>query len=842
MSDLVHPVLLEIEGMATAEGSCALGPRNLITGPRGSGKSTKANALKFALLGVVPHPERSEAYTASLMRGNEMRVKVTLSDGRWFSRALVRKGDRLRGEAACSWLPEDAKNTEVGEAIRALAGKSDVQARENLRAGDLVAGSSQELAQRVDALLATNATPIEVLEQWLYALPVLRLSGLPEERWPEDAATAAARGLTLLQDFTEAERGAFAAAHAEARQVLQSKGAAEALTHANKRKREEDAAVKRKAAASAEIEDRHAPAPAMTLEDLGKQRQQRTDRLAEIRAQVRAHDEAKKAREDAEQVARDAQAALDALQASGDVHTRAAALRERATTLTQQAEALVDPAPVTAPLPVEEDGAKIEQALQLEEEACGLDAQAEQIGAAPAPARPTLEEESSIPEPPKPVLEPEPAVDATVLERATSALQLAHESPWARVRHLADDVLGLTVATEQQDRRDLVGGELRGLADKHGGDIDALTQAELDAGAALEAQEAALAEVRARNAALNAEHAKALAAREQALADLRVRNQQRLAEYSTAYAAWEKDQGTARLLRHDAGERRKQATSIRDAEADRVKKKNAAQQAEYRKAFVARGVKAGRIAQERARLNREASEAVTAANDLEQAWMARAASLAEANAKLDGIAVAAPLDLDGAAREQADLEAQVATIDEQTRQVQRADTRRTELAAFARELLTAQASAKVWTAIEWGLKRMRENDLSARSGPLVSAMTRFLRAAGQPETPYLKADGGKVGLGWMRGEESVAIEALSGGEQVVALAALAAAVIGLRSPPLSFLLIEANEWGTDIPALLAGCEEVGDEIGCVLVCTNFKVQSRKGWTNVEVAAHAAVGV
>lgn len=801
LTTLVSIERVEIVGLKCNDSAENLGPRTLVTGEVGSGKSRISDALRFAALGYVPAQGKREADTARLMRGALMRVTVTLSDGRSFWRQLRRKGPGFTSEAGASWMDVDAKPSEVSEAIRSLFGSSDLEAEECLDLRALLAASPNERAKRIEALLDATAMTPEDQASLLYAMPVFRLAGMDASRIPAAPAEASKVATSLAQTLTAAQREAVAAAHAVAEQTMLARGAAEALAEAGRSKNAEKERVRGKQQARKEIEDRSGPAPAVTLDVLSRQRQARTDRLAELRAQVKAHEDVRAAREQAEHAAQAAQEALDAVLAAGDPTSRAAALKAESEALRAKAGALVEPAPVPAPVLAEEDAALIEQAMQLEEDARALDEQADGQRTEP-PAAPRLAKA--------------PAVDTSAVTLAEKALEQAKANPWQAVRSNAEQVRTLAVPAEQQVLRDAVAADLDALADKHGG---------------LSVRQAAKA--------MNIATGRLMAARDEA-AKVEGDNAMARTAYEAALRAWNDAQAAVEATRIRAGEMRAQAAKIRETQRAAVTKANDGLKAAYRRACGDRAVAADRVAQERRALTAQAEAKATAATDLLRGWTGRAAALAEARARLDGLAVAAPLDLEAASRETADLEAQVSSIDEQRRVVQAADARKRELSALAAELDSAMAAGEAWTAIEWALQRIRERDLADRSGPLVERMHAFLKAAGRPEVPFLRAAKGKVDFGWRRGADEIAVEALSGGETVLATTALAGAVLALRAPDVRVLLIEAAELGLHHAAsLMAGCEALAGEVGTTLVATCLPIEARNGWKHIEVAVAQA---
>lgn len=158
-----------------------------------------------------------------------------------------------------------------------------------------------------------------------------------------------------------------------------------------------------------------------------------------------------------------------------------------------------------------------------------------------------------------------------------------------------------------------------------------------------------------------------------------------------------------------------------------------------------------------------------------------------------------------------------------------------EMRVLVDQIGKADAAAVVWSAVSVAAKRVRDADLQNRGGPIVAGMTTFLRAAGRQEIPFLRADGGRVAIGWLVDGRERPIKALGGMEAVLVSAALGAALVALRGATLGWLLIDANEVGVQcFDALAAGCEAVGGGLGNVVVATNLPVAVPSTWTRIDV--------
>ncbi len=135
-----------------------------------------------------------------------------------------------------------------------------------------------------------------------------------------------------------------------------------------------------------------------------------------------------------------------------------------------------------------------------------------------------------------------------------------------------------------------------------------------------------------------------------------------------------------------------------------------------------------------------------------------------------------------------------------------------EIHAILDQIEEAKAAAVVFSAIEWGLQRQREVEISTAGGPLMRFMTEFLKAAGRKETPFIRAGQGSCAIGWRTDDgREIQIQALSGGEWCLFAAALTTAVIYCRKSAVKILLVEAGETDARILGqLLSGVAKLAE--------------------------------
>lgn len=274
-TERVRIARITIDGVKAYDRVADIGRATLVTGPVESGKSALLDGLRFAALGFVPHLGRRESDTARIRRGDRMLVRVDLTDGRWFTRTLERRGKADRTNARTSWLPADALSSEHAEAIRGLFGESDEEAAEHLDLRELLAATPAQIAGRIETLLAaTAAKPGEVVAS-LRALTVARLAKLDEERIPAAPAARDALVEGLLPSLEAGRADAVGRAMVTAGDELRARGLPGALAWANEEKRLAAERVAKKTKAREALEDRarSLAVPAGTLDDLGRRRQ-----------------------------------------------------------------------------------------------------------------------------------------------------------------------------------------------------------------------------------------------------------------------------------------------------------------------------------------------------------------------------------------------------------------------------------------------------------------------------------------------------------------------------------------------------------------------------------------
>lgn len=168
----------------------------------------------------------------------------------------------------------------------------------------------------------------------------------------------------------------------------------------------------------------------------------------------------------------------------------------------------------------------------------------------------------------------------------------------------------------------------------------------------------------------------------------------------------------------------------------------------------------------------------------------------------------------------------------------------TEIHAVLNEIEAAKAGAVVFSAIEWALQRQREIEISNAGGVLMRTIGEFLKAAGRKETPFIRATQGSCAIGWKNeaGKE-IQIQALSGGEWVLFIAALTSAVILCRKSTVKILLVEAGETDSaTLEQLMAGIQAVDGEtqqLTAIVMTPRAPETISKDWNLMDVEAQKA---
>lgn len=773
---------VETSGIKRQDASVALGPKSILLGPVGAGKSTILDAIRFAALGCVPHLGRSEAATAALLRtpAGAMMASVTLSDGRVIGRGLARESNRgrskLTSSAMASWVEADAAVSEAHEAIVHLFGTTAADAAEHLDLRELFACSPAERSRRIAALLdASGMDPKDAAER-VVVIARSRLASQdpagPSEIVAGDLGSVAPAIRVVAPDvLSEIARltvqAGIARAEETARETrLKYQREARERVAARKLLQEEVAVLRAPAESAATLRERREVAIAMrsaAARDIA-----RVQQAAEVRARVAA--------------------ALPALEAE---RRELAAVLEACKLRLPEAEVLKARAHDLAlplPAPASQEAPPPSPLWERVETVRSASAAADAVFAGLPMPRPALTTEA----------------EARRAEAAASALALARESPWREVEAIADDEEACafeesgpsapySVAVAARMKR------LRALALRHGGsvaDIEAVARAAAEA----LAQAEFVASVRANETTTIAEHRS-----EAELACSKAR-----AELANAVLDAQRDDADRRkfwLASQCA------ADAARDAEArERV-----------------------RSAEASYRAGEEIIEAVASAGEALARVDASIRSLNDQQAGIAAVAIDAPMAQEALAR----AETEITALTPMLAAVETAEARAAEIARLVSEIEAADALGRAWSAVEWSAGLVRQQDVAARSGGILRRTEEFLRAAGWTETPFIRAGKAEVAFGWTRDGLEITVEAMSGGEAVVFSCALAAAVISLRAPEVRVLLVEAAELGASSPALsvLAGAAHAVEAWGIqAVVATNAPIDAPDGWTVVRCAA------
>lgn len=834
------------KGLRAADRAHDLAKLNLFRGPVGSGKSTVLDAVALAALGYVPRVGRNEEATRRLINGQALSVTLTLDDGRTIERGLP-KAKGTRAECRLSWAPK-AKLTEAQTMATALFGAGQDDAEQNIDLRMLLAASPRERAKLVEAMLDGGRSAAEASARTA-RLMAARLAQIEESRVPEDRASQRVlSGSPVFDEVADAVAASMA-----------KNGISLALETAKDAKNTAAADSRTKTAARGAIEDRklNATAPAEAEEKLKARRDEAAARKTSAERDLIAESEQARRIADAE-VARD-QAAFAAKDAE---ITDPAALRTQAAELAARADAIVDPAPPTMQARRSLDADLLDSFRIARENAAAKSAEADRVdmpkpperAEVPAEVRAAVEakraesarimaEAAAIQPPEVPSLESAEAAYRDAQQR----LGRAERGPWREVEKIAGEIeseFGADGHTLGYSNR------LRSLAREHGGDLAEISEAvevarrKLDeASIRAEAAQVARTEAqdRARELIFKANELAAEAEAQWTAAVVAARRANEAAE--RAYA---EQLSTARTLQSQL---RAAAKKISDdaaaAEAKHsaeVAADNAAIEQAHAAAMARLKADTERNSAER-RVLRTQADALRVKADSVAVLRAKASeALAAAESRLEGLR-AVTYDVPALQRAKADAEAEIADLDAKIRACGEAAARRREMAALVAEIERADALRAAWAAAETALRQLRDEDVARRAGPLVDRMRAFLRGAGRSEEPYVRCEGGVTDFGWHAADGSeVSLDgALSGGESVLMLTALAVAVIGLRAPSVRVLLIEAAELhGDDAGALLKGCAAIADGFEAVLVAGPASLPALEGWRVFDFEREAAL--
>lgn len=789
--------------------------RLLLMGEPGSGKSGRIEGLRFGFLGHVPALGKSEAATARLMDGEPMSTSIRLEDGRAFRRILERDGKRLATRIE-SWHPAEATTTERHSGIVSLVGATEDEAAQHLDVRALLNAGPGDRVRYVMALLDSGASPADL------SLRARLLAYARAAEWPGQVPAAgpeyagrAERFLGLLSEngLDAGQRAALGEVGGVILSIFAAKGLAEAHAAAKKAKLDADGDARLKIAARAEIEARSVAAgiPTESLADLRRRRE------ALDRAIGSAATEVEEARRYAGRLAGARGVVLragEALAAAVKAAEGAPAARAEADRMDVERASLLDPSAPTPPTRYAPNAESLARAKALREEAEALAAKGcepyseDELRAAERVARAAREEAYAAAH----------AASSRRLEADSDArlVEEAKASPQSRALGLLD-VLGgmgfecaggpLTNARAYLDLVAIVRHTVPDVAALERSAAERLAlvgPAEAAAAAARKASEEADAKVEAVRADLK-RRADAEGALIGKVAELRAE-----ADRLTYAAHRGADEANAREA---------EAFGILLAEHGRVVADNRARrEALERAAAVLRKdadeaagkVDRCRAIEEEARRALEAVEAAPVKSEEEAVAQAQAA-------RLDLVDVAGKLSA---------LEA--------------ANARARELADLAEKITAAERRAKAGGAFAWAFDRIREEELGRRGGPLIERMERFLKGARRPEVPFLRAAKGGLEIGWLVDGRERPLEALSGGETVLFLAGLAAAVIAIRAPAVRVLMVEAAEVGNrrTQEELLAGLDAVEDGLDHVIVatCVDVPTAADRGWSIMDLGS------
>lgn len=124
-----------------------LAAANLLVGVNMSGKTAVLDAIRLALLGSLPHLDKTNAGIFSLSGGTAMRVEVTLDDGRQIERAWMAKPD--------GGITKNERQSHGIEPVPLVM----------LDAGEYLGKSERERLEMIFSLMNLGDTPIQMRRQ-----------------------------------------------------------------------------------------------------------------------------------------------------------------------------------------------------------------------------------------------------------------------------------------------------------------------------------------------------------------------------------------------------------------------------------------------------------------------------------------------------------------------------------------------------------------------------------------------------------------------------------------------------------------------------------------------------
>lgn len=552
------------------------------------------------------------------------------------------------------------------------------------------------------------------------------------------------------------------------------------------------------------------------------------------------------------------------------------ALNDETADLRGARDALVDPLDVPPQPTVQVSAEELKRAEALLAEADGFDRLA---AATVIPAVPDAEDEE------------------LALVGAERELRSAEALPWLNVAQLAGLIRAraeASIGLPAEDREFIQGRceLLRQLAFTNGGDLAALTSAVATARAALDARRAEIAQATTRRdeeargrdhlierasakrneamevskaaaaevARLNAElragweraqaevtEARKVVAAERRRLDAEIaavvaRCNAQVAQRNTeARAAFEGDRNArAEIVAANAAVRKQLTEALgaleRDAQA-KVDDANRQLRALYSSALAQTLNAKTAAANARAEIQGEINRLESAVRVAERCVRDAGGILDAAKARRAGLSDALPVDEVALETEAAELATALPRLDEQLTLARGADVLRDELKTLTSKLTEDEAYRDAYTCAEWALTRVRDEDMSARSGGLEGRMRKFLAPALDAE-PFVRCAGGKCRVGLRFGEHEVDASALSGGQGALFRAALAYAVLAVRNPTIKLLTIELAEDcdGELEDKVLRCCEAVAEDVQClVMTCVPIaEPDPARGWKIVRM--------
>jgi hypothetical protein len=146
----------------------------------------------------------------------------------------------------------------------------------------------------------------------------------------------------------------------------------------------------------------------------------------------------------------------------------------------------------------------------------------------------------------------------------------------------------------------------------------------------------------------------------------------------------------------------------------------------------------------------------------------------------------------------------------------------------------AQVDEAAWKAAGQAIGVLRERVVGQSTAGITDEINTILHSAGRTETAFLELETERgrpcFSLGWTKGEERAPLEALSGGEGVIFLAALALALTR-RSPGRRLLLVEGD--GLDagnFSGLLRALRPQAEGLqACVVATSRAELGDTEGW-------------